>query len=96
MTLFEDMKKIDLERNPVFTAIERLEDESDIKQFLLDYEEYLIKNTNNTIRGRERDVARDNIGYILGYYDDKIQKKWYCILSNVSHPIFGPSFGRSD
>lgn len=94
VNIFDEMEKINPERNPVFTAIDRLKKPNDIRQFLKDYEAYLIANTNESISGREGEVARSNIGYVLGYYDEPVRKKWYSILDDVSHPIFGHSFGR--
>jgi hypothetical protein len=96
MTLFEDMVNSDPKRNPVFTAIEKLKDPKDIKQFALEYEEYMIENSNDQTRGREREVARSNIGYILGYYSDDVMKRWYANLPDVSHPVFGAGFGRGN
>jgi hypothetical protein len=94
MSLFEQMQKVAPKRNPVFTAIEKLKDPTDIKQFMRDYEEWMLKNGDLSIRGREAEVARSNVGYILGYYDGATAKLWYGCLDNVSHPIFGETFGR--
>lgn len=38
--------------------------------------------------------ARTNLGYILGYYDHTTRQQWYAALPDVSHPVFGPGFGR--
>jgi hypothetical protein len=94
MTLFEQMEKKDPKRNPVFTAIDTLKDPEDIKTFVMEYEEYLIQNTNDSIRGRERETARSNVGYILGYYSKETRAFWYQNLPDVNHPVFGSGFGR--
>ena len=88
------MQKFDTERNPVFTAIEKLKTPHDIQRFVKEYEDYLLKCGEPSIRGREVDVARSNVGYILGYYGDETRKLWYGCLDNVNHPIFGSGFGR--
>ena len=38
--------------------------------------------------------VRQNLGYILGYYSSETYQRWYALLPEVSHPIFGKSFGR--
>lgn len=45
-------------------------------------------------QGGNEDLTRTNLGYILGYFSDKTAQEWYAALPDVSHPIFGPSFGR--
>jgi hypothetical protein len=94
MTLFQDMENKAPDRNPVFTAIEELKTPDEIRQFVKEYEDYLVANSNEETKGRERQVARSNVGYILGYYSDETQKRWYKELPNVSHPVFGYGFGR--
>jgi hypothetical protein len=94
MNLFEQMEAFDKKRNPVFTAIDKLKTPEDIQRFAKEYEEYLIANSNEEIKGKEREVARSNIGYILGYYSDETMKLWYANLPDVVHPVFGAGFGR--
>lgn len=38
-------------------------------------------------------VARDNLGYMFGYYDQEDRKK-LCSLFTVDHTMFGHGFGR--
>jgi len=92
--LFEKMKEKDSARNPVFTAIDTLTDTDDIRKFAQEYEDWMVEHGEASIKGREREVARSNIGYILGYYSDGTAALWYKILPEVSHPIFGSGFGR--
>lgn len=94
MNLFEQMEAFDKKRNPVFTAIDKLKTPEDIQRFANEYEEYLVANSNKEIEGKEREVARSNIGYILGYYSDATAKLWYGSLPDVVHPVFGAGFGR--
>jgi len=94
MNLFEQMQKVDPKRNPVFNAIDKLKEPKDIQQFVKEYEEWMLKNGDISIKGREAEVARSNVGYILGYYSDATAKLWYGCLDNVNHPVFGPGFGR--
>ena len=94
MNLFEQMEAFDKKRNPVFTAIDKLKSPQDIQRFMREYEEWLVKNGDESIKGREREVARSNVGYILGYYDDATMKWWYSSLPDVNHPVFGAGFGR--
>jgi hypothetical protein len=92
--IYEQMKEKDPERDPLFTAIEVLKNPDDIRQFFKEYEEYMIKHSDASIKGREREVARSDVGYVLGYYCDETRKLWYGVLSEVGHPFFGHGFGR--
>jgi hypothetical protein len=92
-------------RNPVFTAIETLKEPEEIKQFVKEYEEYMLTHCGRhpdhpedeqdlkTV-GHEIEIARSNVGYILGYYSDGTARRWYSALPNISHPVFGHGFGR--
>jgi hypothetical protein len=93
--LFDKMQEIDTYRNPVFTAVEKLDSDSDIKQFVIDYTNYIIKERQDITPEECSEIARSNIGYILGYYTPDIRTKWYALLPDVSHPIFGSQFGRT-
>lgn len=113
LSLLQAMVDKDLKRNPVFTAIDELEDPDDIRRFVQEYEEWMKINAGKDVPddysdysiplpgsrrpdtiGHEVDIARGNIGYILGYYSGETQELWYGILDNVSHPVFGYGFGR--
>ena len=94
MNLFEQMQEFDKKQNPVFTAIDKLKRPEDIQRFVHEYEEWMVKNGDESIKGREREVARSNVGYILGYYSDATAKLWYGNLPDVNHPVFGAGFGR--
>ena len=95
MTLYDEMQAKDPKRNPIFTAIDMLKTDDEIRQFVREYEEFLLANTNDEIRGKEVQVARDNVGYVLGYYSDGVMKQWYAALPSVAHPVFGSAFGRT-
>ena len=76
-SIFEKMESLGPERNPIFTAIEKLETDEDIKQF---FSEYVTQHP---------DVAAQNVGYILGYYPSAIRTRWMTLLPEVYHPVFG-------
>jgi hypothetical protein len=94
MTLFQKVWDKDPKRNVVFTAIDMLTDPDEIRQFIKEYEDWMLKNADGTAKGKGVETARKNVGYILGYYGDETQKLWYSALPDVSHPIFGHGFGR--
>ncbi|MFA5103528.1 MAG: hypothetical protein WC525_10315 [Candidatus Thermoplasmatota archaeon] len=94
MTLLEDMIQINPERNVVFTAIETLKRPEDIRRFMKEYEDWMLENGDVSTKGREVEVARQNVGYILGYFSPEAYKLWYGVLQEVSHPVFGHGFGR--
>ncbi len=87
--ILEKLLKLEPKRNPVFTTIENLKKEEEIKQFYQEYICYLKEEGDKEVRENAEKIANENIGYILGYYDKKTSYKWNMILENVRHPIFG-------
>lgn len=75
-------------REVYFDRIDRAKTVDDVKQAWAEILEQCEKD------GVPESTARHNLGYILGYFGDETQKLWYGALPDVSHPIFGPSFGR--
>jgi hypothetical protein len=71
-----------------------LDTPDEIRVFARDYELWLVGNGDDTIKGKEIETARRNLGYIIGYCDAADRKKLYSALNDITHPIFGPSFGR--
>lgn len=71
-----------------------LDNPEDIRAFAKEYEQWLVANGDETIKGKEVETAKRNLGYIIGYCGEDDRKKLYAALSDVSHPIFGSSFGR--
>ena len=61
-----------------------------------EYEEYFVLNADESVpAGQEIAIARQNVGYILGYIEPASERnRIYHALSNISHPIFGDGFGR--
>jgi len=88
--LLERLEKASPGRNFVFTAIETLKTPTEIKQFYQEYVDYLRQHgASEDIRANPEAVANDNIGYVLGYYNKETADKWFKVLPNVKHPIFG-------
>ena len=81
MNIIERLRKAEPDRNVVFTAIDKLKTDQEIIEF---YNEY--KETNQH--------ADQNIGYILGYYEAKTVNRWFRLLDEIHHPVFGYEFGR--
>ena len=48
--------------------------------------------------GGTREIAAQNVGYLLGYYgqESKTAAMWFAALPEVMHPVFGPDYGRGD
>lgn len=88
MTMACEMDKKEEGRNLVFTAIDTYDTPLQIQQF---YKHYVVFMKS---KGLEERVANSNVGYVLGYYPDKTLALWYKALPSVSHPVFGPGFGR--
>jgi hypothetical protein len=88
--LLKKMEKLHPKRHAVFTAIEELSTREEIRQFYEEYINYLKTEAREPQVRREAErVARENIGYILGYYDKNTADKWMKTLPEVYHPIFG-------
>jgi len=95
--ILEDLIKINPKRNPLFTAIEELKQEYEIKQFYKEYISYIKKEGNTKeVRKNAENIANSNIGYALGYYSSKTSKRWNKLLENVKHPIFGKDNYQED
>ncbi len=85
MSLLGKLKETDPKRNVLFTAIETLKEELEIELFYEEYVKYLRRHGNEN----PEMVAKSNIGYALGYYDQKTADRWFKALPGISHPIFG-------
>ena len=83
--LLQELQAENPERNVAFTAIEKLKDEAQIRKF---FEQY-VESLKGSVEEDPEAVARQNIGYIVGYYDKKTADRWMKALPGVSHPVFG-------
>lgn len=89
-SLIDRLKKVAPNKDVLFTAISQLESPPEIRQFRNEYEEHLrTHGKSKEVRLNAAEVANDNIGYALGYYDEKTSTRWLSILEEVSHPLFG-------
>lgn len=79
-------------RNVVFTAVEQLKDEAQIREFFQQYVEWL----KSSVEQDPEAVARQNIGYVVGYYNKETADRWMKVLPDVSHPIFGKNIPWGD
>lgn len=81
--IFEKMRKYNMDRDPVFTAIEKLKKPEEIREFFEGYvkdieEEYLKVSLKKAKTSRE--VAKTNVMYILGYYGKEKNERWHKAL----------------
>ena len=83
------LRQLAPDTSPMFTAISNMTDPTDILAF---YEEYIcwLKEYGETkdVRDKATEIARSNMGYAAGYYDEEIRKRIYDTLGDC-HPIFG-------
>jgi hypothetical protein len=97
MRIIEHLKGKSPGRNIVFIAIEELKTPEEIKEF---YEEYveLLRTQGDTeyVRENPEKVADENIGYVLGYYNQQTAELWMETLPSVHHPIFGRNIPFSE
>ena len=80
------------DRNVAFTAIEQLKDEAQMREF---FEQY-VESLKGAVEEDPEAVARQNIGYIVGYYDKETADRWMKALPGVSHPVFGKDIPWGD
>ena len=88
LKLFQKMNDLEPDRNVVYTAIDKLNEEAEIKQFIKEYIEFL-KNDRKCIIAVKRyyenaeQLAKNNILYALGHvyaYTGPEYDFWiYCI-----------------
>ncbi len=98
MGIIKRLQKQERGRDFVFTAIDKLKDEEEITKFYEEYIEWLRRNGSKEVRENLEKTASENIGYTLGYYDRSTKEKWWKVLPNVRHPLFGrlPSISQID
>lgn len=90
MSLIKKLKETKPRRNVVFTAVETLTDPTEIKQFYQEYVECLRQHGDSEkVRADPEAVAKNNIGYIVGYYNKETADRWISAIPGVIHPIFG-------
>lgn len=72
--------------------IARRENEMEAAEFLDDYGTFIERQSGSE---DGRDVARSNIGYMMGYYGDEDRKVVYDLFE-CAHPIFGRTTPTSE
>jgi hypothetical protein len=88
-SLIKRLQGIDPSRNIVFTAIEQLRNPEEIKRFYREYVEYLRTRGDEKVRETAKQVANENIGYVVVYYGEETSERWKSILEQINHPVFG-------
>lgn len=90
MNLLQKLREAQPKKSVIFTALETLKDSLEIRQFYQEYSEYLKRYGNSKrVRVNSVAVANSNIGYAIGYYDESTADRWFGVLPDISHPIFG-------
>lgn len=92
MTKFNPENKEALTYGECLGPAMNITDPEDAKQYLEEYISFIQKYINNVPesdkRMRAEEVAKSNLGYYAGYYDNetryRVEKLFMC-----SHPIFG-------
>jgi len=88
--IIEKLKKLKPGENFLFIAIQVLKAPEEIKMFYQEYVEYLRQyGDSEEIRANPETVANKNIGYVIGYYNKVTAGRWFDVLPDISHPIFG-------
>ena len=81
----------------ILSVLCRQETDEDIRNVIKEYENYFINHHDDSVpKGTKLEIARRNIGYILGYIEPASERnRIYRALNDISHPIFGSGFGRT-
>jgi hypothetical protein len=88
--LIKKLERANPNRNLLFNAIETLKTPEEMRTFYREYVEYMRLNGNNEeIKANAERVAKENIGYVIGYYNEETGNRWMKALPEVYHPIFG-------
>lgn len=74
-----------------FDRINRSKTTEEIKNA---YQEMIVDEKENEGVYTAEELVCNNLGYLLGYVDKSIRDRWYTLLPNVIHPVFGKKFGR--
>jgi len=75
--LMEKMLEINPKRNEVFTALDELKSDYEIKKFYKEYISWMkVNGKTEEIRNNAKEVVDGNIRYILGYYGGETEKRW--------------------
>ena len=86
MTKFNPDNKESLTFGDVLEPAMTITDPEDAKQYFDAYVAWL--ETRSVIRKNAENIARYNLGYYAGYYDQETQKRVERLF-NAKHPIFG-------
>ena len=80
---FGDIDFTKLDMGQIIELCLKCETKEDANELLRQYEKCFDDPT----------IARNNLGYMFGYYNSDDRKKLYSLFA-VDHPAFGPGFGR--
>jgi len=83
-SLIEKLKSERPCRDFVFTAVRTLTNPDEIRQFYKEYTEWLRQGN---LTEDPKDLCRKNLGYILGYVDQKVADLWKETIPEIRHPI---------
>ena len=94
--LLQRLMALEPKHDVVFTAIEQLKDETEIRQFFQEYVKYIEESglEDSPIKD-PKVVANMNIGYVLGYYE-KAAGLWRKALPDAKHPVYGSNIPWND
>lgn len=88
MTKFNPENKEVLTYGECLDPAMKITDQTDANQYLDDYVKFIGKNIDPNYNMTSIQIAKSNLGYYAGYYDNKtrerVEKLFIC-----KHPIFG-------
>ena len=88
--MYEKMQQLKPGNNPIFTAVDRLTNPDEMNAFVRDcVEDYRKNGETEHIRNNAESLVKENIGYIVGYYDKPTAERWMNTIQGASHPVYG-------
>jgi hypothetical protein len=89
-TMYQKMVALNPNRNPVFTAIENLSKPDEMMDFVDSCATHYRNNGEcSDVRENPEATLKNNIGYVVGYYDPKNTDRWMSTIRDVANPMYG-------
>lgn len=78
-SLMRRLQNFDRSKPVVFTAVSQLRDETQMRQFVAEYTEYLCGRGDQD----PAKAALEDIGYWIGYLGDMVTERWVLAFPNI-------------
>lgn len=87
--VYERMRALNPDRNPIVTAIFNLTELDDIRRFYEALVDYYITNGKFDSRMLAETKAGQDIGYFVSSFRKETRELWEKTVTSISHPVWG-------